>query len=156
MMRGVAAIAERDQVRRFIDPTGGTRDQMMDVGFTPRAGFTASLADVAISCKYNASHFAPSVVLLLGRVVVSCQRQVGLPRPVGLANATWPVAPELGLLTTVKLDSLRRVHLGYPRAVRAMILRVGSEERITSHCHTPECGCEGASQGMGRCLTHCA
>jgi hypothetical protein len=131
MMRGVAAIAERDQVRRFIDPTRGTGDQMMDVGFTPRAGFTASLAVVAISCKYNASHFAPSVVLLLGRVVVSCQRQVGLPRQAGLANATWPVARELGLLTTV----------------RAMTLRVRREERITSHCHTPECGCEGASQG---------
>jgi len=33
MVRSVTAIAQCDQVGRVIDPTGGTGNQMMNVGF---------------------------------------------------------------------------------------------------------------------------
>lgn len=143
MVRGMAAIAERDEIGWFIDPTGSTGDQMMDVGLASGTGVTASLANMGVSCKYNGSDLAPSLVLRLGRVVEPCLRQLGLSRPIGLANATWPVAPELGLFTVVELHNLRRVHLRYPRAVRAMIFRVGHNvqaganepPRVCAHRH---------------------
>jgi hypothetical protein len=69
MVCGVAPIAERNQVRRFIDSTGGPRDQVVNVGFAPGTRVTARPANVAVSSKYNISDLAPSLVLLSHRIV---------------------------------------------------------------------------------------
>jgi hypothetical protein len=64
MVYGVATIAERNQVRRFIDSTGGPRYQVVNVGFALRTRVTARPTGVAVSGKYNIADLAPSLVLL--------------------------------------------------------------------------------------------
>lgn len=80
MVRSVAAIAKRDQIRRFIGSTGGTRNQMMNVGFAPGTRVTARPANVAVSGKYNISDVAPSLVLLSHGVVERWFRQPSYPK----------------------------------------------------------------------------
>jgi hypothetical protein len=75
VVRSVAAIAKRDEIRRFIGSTGGTRNQMMNIGFAPGTRVTARPADVAVSGKYNISDVAPSLVLLSHGVVGRWLRQ---------------------------------------------------------------------------------
>jgi hypothetical protein len=84
MVCSVATIAKGDQVRRFIDSTGGARDQVVNVGFTPRTRVTARPANVAVSGKYNASDLAPSLVLLSRRIVKRWFLQPELPGRVSL------------------------------------------------------------------------
>ena len=69
MVRSVATIAQRDQVRRFIDPPSGTRNQMMNVGLAPGTRVTARPANMAVASKYNISDITPSRVLLSGKIV---------------------------------------------------------------------------------------
>jgi hypothetical protein len=69
MVRSMATIAKRDQVRRFIDSTSGTRNQVMNVGFTPGTRVTARCASMAVASKDNLADFTPSMVLLSGRIV---------------------------------------------------------------------------------------
>jgi hypothetical protein len=69
MVRSMATIAKRDQVRRFIESTRGTRNQVMDVGFALDARLTARPANMAVASKYNIADFTPSTVLLCGRIL---------------------------------------------------------------------------------------
>jgi hypothetical protein len=46
MVCGVASIAERNQIRRFIDATSSPRNQVMNVGFALGTRFAASSANV--------------------------------------------------------------------------------------------------------------
>jgi hypothetical protein len=69
MVRSVATIAERDQVRRFIDSTSGTGNQVVNVGLASGTRLTARPANIAVAGKHNLSDFAPSLVLLSGRLV---------------------------------------------------------------------------------------
>lgn len=68
MVRGVTAVAECDQVGRVIDPTGGTRNQMMNVGFALGARFAARFAHVRVASENDGANSAPLLELLLGRL----------------------------------------------------------------------------------------
>jgi len=67
MVRGVTAIAQCDQVRRVIDPTGATGNQMMNVGFALGASFAASFANVRVASENDGANGAPLLELRLGR-----------------------------------------------------------------------------------------
>ena len=67
MVRGVTAIAQCDQVGGVIDPTGGTGNQMMNVGFALGACFAASSANVRIASENDSANGAPLFKLRLGR-----------------------------------------------------------------------------------------
>ena len=67
MVRGVTAIAQCDQVGRVIDPTGGTGNQMMNVGFALGACFAASSASVRVASENDGANGAPLLKLCLGR-----------------------------------------------------------------------------------------
>ena len=67
MVRGMAAIAERDQVCRIVGPTGGTRNQMMNVGFTLCTWFTTSPASVGVASENDGANGAPSLEVCLVR-----------------------------------------------------------------------------------------
>lgn len=69
MVGGVAAIAQRNQVRRFIRSTGGPRNQMVDVGFPWKTHGTAGSAHAAVSGKDNLPNLAPVLVLLYCGIV---------------------------------------------------------------------------------------
>jgi len=67
MVRSVTAIAQCDQVRRVIDPTGGTGNQMMNVGFALGACFAARSANVRVASENDGANGAPLLKLRLGR-----------------------------------------------------------------------------------------
>ena len=66
MVRSVTAIAQSDQVGGVIDPTGGTGNQMMNVGFALGAGFAACSANVLVACENDGANGAPLLKLRLG------------------------------------------------------------------------------------------
>jgi len=86
MVRSVAAIAKRDQIRRFIGSTSGSRNQMMNVGFAPGTRVTARPASVAVSGKYNISDVAPSLVQRFHGFVERWLVQLELPGRVESVN----------------------------------------------------------------------
>jgi hypothetical protein len=88
MVCGVATIAERNPVRRFIDSTRGPRDQVVNVGFAPRTRVTARPASVAVSGKHDVADLAPSLVRLSHRSVEMWLLQPELPGRVAPAMAT--------------------------------------------------------------------
>jgi hypothetical protein len=88
MVRGMATIAKRDQVRRFIDSTSGTRNQVMNVGLALGTRVTARPANMAVASKYNIANFTPSMVLLSGRIVERWLGHLRSPRRVGSAIET--------------------------------------------------------------------
>jgi hypothetical protein len=65
MVRGVTAIAQCDQIGRVIDPAGGTRNQMVDVGFSLRAWLSASSAGVQVASENDGANGAPVLKLCL-------------------------------------------------------------------------------------------
>ena len=67
MVRSVTAIAQCDQVGRVIDPTGGTGNQMMNVGFALGACFAARSANVRVASENDGANGAPLLKLRLGR-----------------------------------------------------------------------------------------
>ena len=67
MVRSVTAIAQCDQVGGVIDPTGGTGNQMMNVGFALGACFAASSANVRVASENDSANGAPLLKLRLGR-----------------------------------------------------------------------------------------
>ncbi len=67
MVRSVTAIAQCDQVGRVIDPTGGTGNQMMNVGFALGACFAAGSANVRVASENDGANGAPLLKLRLGR-----------------------------------------------------------------------------------------
>jgi hypothetical protein len=67
MMSGMATIAQSDQVGGVIDPTGGTRNQMMDVRLSLRTRRTATPASVRITRENDVSNRAPLKELRLVR-----------------------------------------------------------------------------------------
>ena len=66
MVHGMAAIAERDQVRWFIDSTCSSRNQMVNVCFSGRAELTALLTAPAIASEHNSPHVAPALCTRIG------------------------------------------------------------------------------------------
>ena len=69
MVRSVATVAKRDQVRRFIDSTSCTRNQVVNVGFALGTSFTARLANMPVASKHDIADFTPSMVLLSSRSI---------------------------------------------------------------------------------------
>src|SRR5260221_12999233 len=67
MVRSVTAIAQCDQVGRVIDPTGGTGNQMMNVGFALGACFAARSANVRVASENDGANGAPLLKLRSGR-----------------------------------------------------------------------------------------
>src|SRR5688500_9712094 len=67
MVRGVTAIAQRNQVGRFVYSAGGTRDQVVIVSFAPGAFFAASSARVRVSSENDGANGAPLLKRRLGR-----------------------------------------------------------------------------------------
>jgi hypothetical protein len=65
MMRGMASVAECNEVRRFVHATTGTGDQVMHVGFTLRTGLAAGPAGVVVASEHDGPHLAPLLKLLL-------------------------------------------------------------------------------------------
>ena len=65
MVRGVTAVAQRDQVSRIIDPTAGTGNQVVNVGFAPGAFFTTSSTNVRIASENDGANGSPLVGLCL-------------------------------------------------------------------------------------------
>ena len=88
VMCNVAAIAERNQVRCFIDSTGGPRDQVVNVGVARETHLTAGLANAAVTGKDDFTDLAPSLVLLFHRIVERWLVQPELPGRIGPAIAT--------------------------------------------------------------------
>ena len=66
MVRSVTAIAQCDQVGGVIDPTGGTGNQMMNVGFALGACFAARSANVGVASENDGANGAP-LLKRLGR-----------------------------------------------------------------------------------------
>ena len=65
MARGVATIAQCDQIRWVIHAASGTRNQMVNVGFTFGAKFAAPLTAPAVARENDGPNIAP---MLFGRV----------------------------------------------------------------------------------------
>ena len=67
MVRGVTAIAQRDQIGGVIGPTSSTGNQMVDVCFALGACFATSSANVGIASENDGANGAPLLELCLGR-----------------------------------------------------------------------------------------
>ena len=67
MVRGMTAVAQRDQVGRVVSPAVGTGNQMMNVSFALRAWLTAISAGVRVSRENDSANGAPLLELPLGR-----------------------------------------------------------------------------------------
>lgn len=68
MVHRVAAIAERDQICRFIGPARSARNQVMNIGFAAGTRVTARSANMAVASEYHLANLAPTTVLLWGLV----------------------------------------------------------------------------------------
>lgn len=67
MVRGVAAIAQCDQVGGVIDPSSRTGNQMMNVGLAVSALVAASSATVRVTSEDDRANGAPLLELRLVR-----------------------------------------------------------------------------------------
>lgn len=79
VVRGMTAIAERNQVRRLIRSTGGPRNEVMDVGFAPRAGLAARPAGMVVSGKHHSADGVPLLVLPEQQIIDGWVLQPELP-----------------------------------------------------------------------------
>ena len=59
MARGMAAVAQCDQIRRFIHAPSGTRTQMVNVRFPCGAKLAAFLTTPVMSREHDGPRFAP-------------------------------------------------------------------------------------------------
>ena len=80
MARGMAPVAQCDQILGRVDAPGGTRDQMMNVRFTGGTELPATLAPPFVASENDGSHFAPTPFDRIGscgthsRIVHSAKR----------------------------------------------------------------------------------
>jgi hypothetical protein len=59
MPRGMTAVAQCDQIRRFIRASSGTRNQMMNVRFPCEAELTAFLTTPVVAREHDGPHRTP-------------------------------------------------------------------------------------------------
>jgi hypothetical protein len=88
MAHGMASIAERDQVRRVVEATGGTRNEMVYIRFAVRTSVAALLAAIFVARQNHLTHFTPTLVLCQScrtRHIVA-RKEVNLARRVGTAQ----------------------------------------------------------------------
>ena len=64
MVRGVAAVAQRDQVPRIIGATRGSWNQVMDVSFAQFTCLTARPTNMAVASKNDFPDITPALVML--------------------------------------------------------------------------------------------
>ena len=85
MARGMASIAERNQIRRVVEPAGGTRNEMVNICFALRASVAALPAAMCVPCQNYLAHVAPALSLLQ-----SCRtRHIRRPQRSELGAPGW-------------------------------------------------------------------
>jgi hypothetical protein len=65
MARGVATVAQRDQIRWFIHAPSGTRNQMVNVRFPLGAELSTLLTTPVVASENDGPHLAP---MPMGRI----------------------------------------------------------------------------------------
>jgi hypothetical protein len=66
MARGMATVAQCDQIRRFIQASSGTRNEMVNVRFPCGAELVAFLATPAVALEHDGPRAAPLLVTRSG------------------------------------------------------------------------------------------
>jgi hypothetical protein len=67
MARGMATVAQCDQIRRFIHAPGGTRNQMVNVRFSCGAELAAFLTAPVVARENNRPYLTPMPFSSIGR-----------------------------------------------------------------------------------------
>jgi hypothetical protein len=66
MVGGVTAIAQRDKVGGVVGATGGTRNEMVNVGLSLGAHFAAALTGATVAGEDDSPHGAPPLKVRWG------------------------------------------------------------------------------------------